>query len=72
MSNIRGTGQYVLTPLWGEMSEERIKSNAGEQLIERFIQPEEIAQMVIAIVKNDAMTGEVGVIDGGLDRKSVV
>jgi len=62
---------YVITPIWGEMSEEKLKSNSAEQLIDRFIKPEEIADMVIAISKNDAMTGEVVVVDGGLSLKTV-
>jgi len=48
-----------------------LKSNSAEQLIDRFIKPEEIADMVIAISKNDAMTGEVVVVDGGLSLKTV-
>ncbi len=62
---------YVLTPLWGNMSEEDIKSNSSEQLINRFIKPEEIAEMSLAIIKNDAMTGEVVVVDGGLSLKTI-
>lgn len=62
---------YVLTPLWGKMTEEYIKSNSSEQLIDRFIKPEEIADIAIAIIKNDAMTGEVVVVDGGLSLKTV-
>jgi len=62
---------YVLTPLWGEMSDEAIKSNSADQLINRFIKPEEIADMAVAIIKNDAMTGEVVVVDGGLSLKTV-
>jgi len=62
---------YVLTPLWGKMNEDKIKSNSSEQLINRFIKPEEIATMAVAIIKNDAMTGEVVVVDGGLSLKTV-
>lgn len=62
---------YVKTPLWGEMSDEDVKSNSAEQLINRFISPDEIADMAIAIIKNDAMTGEVVVVDGGLSLKTI-
>lgn len=62
---------YVFTPMWGIRTEESLKSNAQEQLIERFIKPEEIAQMAVAILKNNAMTGEVVVIDGGISLKTV-
>ncbi len=36
-----------------------------------MIQPEEIAQMAVAILQNDAMTGEVVVVDGGISLKTV-
>lgn len=62
---------YVKTSSWKDASEEEIAKSGKEQLIERLILPEEIAEMVIAIVKNDAMTGEVVVVDGGLSLKTV-
>lgn len=62
---------YVRTPLWIETSEEDFEKSGKEQLIERMILPEEIAQMAVAIVKNDAMTGEVVVIDGGISLKTI-
>ncbi len=62
---------YVLTPIWGVITEESLKSNSQEQLIERFIKPEEIAQMAVAILKNNAMTGEIVVVDGGISLKTV-
>ena len=42
-----------------------------EQLIERMIQSEEIANMAVSIIKNDAMTGEIVVVDGGISLKTV-
>ncbi len=62
---------YVKTPLWIDTSEEDFKTSGNEQLIERMILPEEIAEMAVAIVKNDAMTGEVVVVDGGISLKTV-
>lgn len=62
---------YVQTPLWRETTEKEFRESGKEQLIERMIQPEEIADMAMAIVKNDAMTGEVVVIDGGLSLKTI-
>lgn len=62
---------YVDTPMWGNISSEDKKVFGKDQLIERFIKPEEVADMAIAIIKNDAMTGEVVVIDGGLSLKTV-
>jgi len=62
---------YVKTSLWKDTSEVQFEESGKEQLIERMIMPEEIAQMAIAIIKNDAMTGEVVVVDGGLSLKTV-
>ena len=62
---------YVKTPLWGERTEHEFIENGNEQLIERMIMPDEVAQMAVAIIKNDAMTGEIVVIDGGLSLKTV-
>ncbi len=58
---------YVLTPPWFEnMSEEDRKVCAEEEFIKRFIKPEEIADMATTILENDAMTGQIVTIDGGL------
>lgn len=62
---------YVKTPLWIDTSEEDFEASGNEQLVERMIMPEEIAEMAVAIVKNDAMTGEVVVVDGGISLKTV-
>lgn len=62
---------YVQTPLWKNTTEEEFEESGKEQLIERMIQPEEIASMAVAIIKNDAMTGEIVVADGGISLKTV-
>ncbi len=62
---------YVQTPLWVDTSEQEFKESGEEQLIQRMIQPEEIAEMAVAIAKNDAMTGEIVVVDGGISLKTV-
>lgn len=62
---------YVKTPLWGNKTEEEFNESGKEQLIERMINPKEIAEMVVAVVKNDAMTGEIVVVDGGISLKTV-
>ncbi len=62
---------YVKTPLWRDASEEDFAEAGKEQLIERMIMPEEIAEMAVAVIKNDAMTGEVVSIDGGLSLKTI-
>jgi NAD(P)-dependent dehydrogenase (short-subunit alcohol dehydrogenase family) len=49
---------YVWTPQWYEISKEE-KDKFGENLvIKRFIEPNEIADGVIFLAKNDAITGE--------------
>ncbi|MBI4059498.1 SDR family oxidoreductase [Candidatus Giovannonibacteria bacterium] len=60
---------YVKTPLWKGTTEEDFEKSGREQLIERMILPEEIAAMALATIKNDAVTGEVMVVDGGLSLK---
>ncbi|MCA9386747.1 SDR family oxidoreductase [Candidatus Dojkabacteria bacterium] len=62
---------YVKTPLWGNKSEQEFKDSGEEQLIERMIEPSEIANMAKAILENDAMTGEIVIVDGGLSLKTI-
>lgn len=56
----------TLTPMWGDMDEQEIRERAKVHLTKRWIKPEEIADCVSFIVKNDSMCGEVIVIDGGM------
>lgn len=62
---------YVNTPMWKHTTDKQKKVFGKDQLIGRFIRPEEIAQMAVSILKNDAITGEVVVVDGGLSLKTV-
>ncbi len=62
---------YVKTPLWIDTTEEDFETSGKEQLIERMIMPEEIAEMALAIIKNDAITGEIVVVDGGISLKTI-
>lgn len=57
---------YVLTSHWDTISDEIKKSCAQEPLIKRFIKPEEIADTVLFLAGNDAITGQIIVVDGGL------
>lgn len=59
----------VLTPMWGEMTDEEKNEFGTEQLIRRFITPEEIADSILFLVKNDALCGEILTIDGGMGLK---
>lgn len=62
---------YVRTPLWKNTTEAEFKTSGKEQLIERMIMPDEIANMTVAVLKNDAMTGEIVLVDGGISLKTV-
>lgn len=62
---------YVQTPLWKNTTEEDFIESGKEQLIERMILPEEIAQIAVSVIKNDAMTGEIVAVDGGVSLKTV-
>jgi len=62
---------YVDTPLWGNLTDEQKAIEGKDQLIERMIEPEEIANMAVAVLKNDAVNGEVIQVDGGILLKTV-
>ena len=62
---------YVRTPLWGNKTETEFNKTGKDQLIERMINPEEVASMALELARNDAMTGEIIIIDGGLSLKTV-
>lgn len=57
------------TPMWGEMDEARKTELASGHLIDRWIEPSEIADGAVFLAKNDAVCGEVLVIDGGMSLK---
>jgi len=61
----------TLTPMWGKLSEEEEKKLALSHLINRFILPEEIADGILFLIKNDALCGEVLTIDGGMSLKTL-
>ena len=50
---------------------EEEKELAFTQLINRFILPEEIADSIVFLIRNDAVCGEVLVIDGGMSLKTL-
>ncbi len=59
----------TLTPMWGEMTEEEMRKQASGHLINRWIEPGEIADGAVFLAKNDAVCGEILVIDGGMSLK---
>lgn len=56
----------VATPMWGSPDAKEQKELGQVQLIKRMIQPEEVADAIVFLAKNDAMCGEVLTIDGGM------
>lgn len=56
----------VVTPQWGNPGPKEQKKLGKVHLIRRMIQPEEVADSIIFLTKNDAMCGEVLTIDGGM------
>lgn len=59
----------TLTPMWGEMNEPEKSDLAAGQLINRWIESGEIADGAVFLAKNDALCGELLVIDGGMSLK---
>ena len=59
----------TLTPMWGELTDEYKKDQAAGHLINRWIEAGEIAEGVVFLAKNDAVCGELFVIDGGMSLK---
>lgn len=56
----------VITDMWGSPDSSERKKLGQAHLIKRMILPEEIADSVIFLLKNDAMCGEILTIDGGM------
>jgi len=57
---------YVLTPMWSNTTDEDKDASTKQVPIKRFITPEEVAAFTVAVVQNDAITGQNLLIDGGL------
>lgn len=56
----------VATFMWGNPDSKKQKELGKVHLIKRMIQPEEITDAALFLIKNDAMCGEVLTIDGGM------
>lgn len=59
----------TLTPMWGEMDNQYKAKQAAGHLINRWIEPSEIADGAVFLIKNDAVCGEILTIDGGMSLK---
>lgn len=62
---------YVWTPGWGVMSNAEKKQCESLTMINRFINADEIAQMAVGILENDAVTGQVINVEGGLSLREL-
>ena len=56
----------VATPMWGKLTKTDHKRLGKVHLIARMIEPEEVADGIVFLVKNDAMCGEILTLDGGM------
>lgn len=61
----------TLTAMWGNITKEEEKEYSKDQLIKRFILPEEVADGIIFLLKNDAVCGEILTVDGGMSLKTL-
>jgi 3-oxoacyl-[acyl-carrier protein] reductase len=59
----------TMTPQWGKMDDKFKAEQAAGHLINRWIEPSEIADGIVFLAKNDAACGEILVIDGGMSLK---
>lgn len=57
---------YVITPIWKSVSNKDKKQAVSQVPIKRFINPEEVASLVVELARNEAITGSQFIIDGGL------
>lgn len=57
----------VATSMWGNPDAKEQLGLGQVHLIKRMIQPEEIADAVVFLLKNDAICGEVLTVDGGMN-----
>jgi len=62
---------WVWTRAWEGTTESEKKELAAMTKIKRFIKPEEIAKAVVMLLENDALTGEIIRIDGGLHLPAI-
>lgn len=62
----------VATSLWDNLDEKREKELGRVHLTQRMIKPEEIADAIIFLCKNDSVCGEVLTVDGGMSIKTLI
>lgn len=60
---------YIKTPLWGELNDEKEHEYSKNVPIGRFTRPDEVADLIVAVCKNESINGHSITIDGGLSLK---
>ncbi len=63
---------FTWTPAWEGTPRKEKLAYGNANKIKRFIKPEEIAQAVIMLAENDAITGQVITVDGGLGLQNLL
>lgn len=53
------TPGYVITPAWGDLSEEDKKKNGAEMVCGRMLEPVDIAAAVVEALEDDQLTGQI-------------
>lgn len=62
---------YTWTPPWEGASDAEKKTCESRTMINRFITAQEIAQALVGVLENDAITGQIITIDGGLSLQKL-
>lgn len=62
---------YTWTEAWEGTPDQELETCKDLTKIKRFIQPEEIASAILFLLENDAVTGEILRVDGGLHLANV-
>lgn len=61
---------YTWTPPWEGTSEAEKKICESRTMIDRYVVAEEIAHAVVGVLENDAITGQIITVDGGLSLQT--
>lgn len=62
---------YTLTPVWDMFTEEEKEKCLEDVLLHRFVTAGEVAQAVISVAENEAITGTNIVVDAGLTLREI-
>lgn len=62
---------YTWTPPWEGISEAEKKMYESRTMINRYVAAEEIAHAVVGVLENDAITGQIITVDGGLSLQKL-